>query len=188
MLSRSGDVSIPTMVVFDLDPGEGMDILDCAEAGMNLRAMLAGLGLQCHAKTSGGKGLHVYIPLNTPVSFQETKDFAHAVALLMQERYAGAIVSNMRKALRKRKIFVDWSQNDEHKTTVCVYSLRAQPRPTVSTPVTWEELDMAIERKDRASLYFEVEGVLERAREKGDLFKAVVTTQQELPEIARLKR
>ncbi len=188
MLSRSEDVVTPTMVAFDLDPGEGMDILDCAEAGVNLRAILAGLGLECFAKTSGGKGLHVYVPLNTPVTFQETKDFAHAVALMMQQQYPSAIVSNMRKALRKQKIFVDWNQNDEHKTTVCAYSLRAQPMPTASTPVTWEELDMAVESKDKNLLYFEAEDVLKRIQKEGDLFKPVVTTEQELPEIARLQR
>jgi bifunctional non-homologous end joining protein LigD len=188
MLSRSEDVSRPTMVVFDLDPGDGMDILDCAEMGMGMRSILSGLGLKCFAKTSGGKGLHVYIPLNTPVSFQETKDFAHAVALIMQERHPGRIVSNMRKALRKQKILVDWSQNDEHKTTVCAYSLRARPMPTVSTPITWEELDKAVERKDKGALYFEAEDVLKRVREEGDLFKPVSTLQQELPEAARLQR
>jgi bifunctional non-homologous end joining protein LigD len=188
MLSRSQDVSRPTMVVFDLDPGEGMDILDCAEAGVSLREMLSGLGLQCYPKTSGGKGLHVYIPLNTQVSFRETKDFAHAVALMMQERYPDAIVSNMRKALRKRRIFVDWSQNDEHKTTVCAYSLRAQPMPTVSTPLTWEEVEMAVRKKDGAMLYFEVKDVLQRAHEQGDLFKPVAVAEQELPAAARLSR
>ena len=185
MLSRSDDVSRPTMVVFDLDPGEGMDILDCAEAGARLREMLVAMGLQCFAKTSGAKGLHVYIPLNTPVSFQETKDFAHAVALMMQERYADAIVSNMLKALRKGKVFVDWSQNDEHKTTVCAYSLRAQPMPAVSTPVTWEELDTAARKRDKAMLYFEAEEVIGRVREEGDLFKPVAEMEQELPAVAR---
>jgi bifunctional non-homologous end joining protein LigD len=188
MLSRSDDVSKPTMVVFDLDPGEGMDILDCSEAAGNLRTVLAGLGLKCFAKTSGGKGLHVLVPLNTPASFQETKDFAHAVALMMQERHPDAIVSNMRKALRKRKIFVDWSQNDRHKTTVCAYSLRAQPRPTVSAPVTWEELDSAVGKKDKSLLYFEAADVLERVRKEGDLFKPVVVTEQGLPELARTRR
>lgn len=187
MLSRSEDVSTPTMVVFDLDPGEGMEILDCAEAGLKLRAIIAGLGLSCCAKTSGGKGLHVYVPLNTPVSFQETKDFAHALALMMQERYPDAIVSNMRKALRRRKIFVDWSQNDAHKTTVCAYSLRARPMPTVSTPVTWEEVEKAVEGKDDALLYFEAADVLERVRSLGDPFKPVADTEQELPEVARTK-
>jgi bifunctional non-homologous end joining protein LigD len=187
-LSRSEDVYSPTMMVFDLDPGEGMDVLDCAEAGVKLRAMLAGLGLKSYPKTSGGKGLHVLVPLNTPISFQETKDFAHAVALMMEEQYPGAIVSNMRKALRKRKIFVDWSQNDEHKTTVCAYSLRAQPRPTVSVPVTWEELETAIDKKDKSILYFEAGDVLKRVHKEGDLLKPAVATQQELPGMGRADR
>ncbi|MBN2025681.1 MAG: non-homologous end-joining DNA ligase [Actinobacteria bacterium] len=187
-LSRAEDVATPTAVVFDLDPGEGMDILDCAEAGVHLREILAGLGLESCAKTSGGKGLHVYIPLNTPVSFPETKDFAHAVALMMQERYPESIVANMRKALRKGKILVDWSQNDEHKTTVCAYSLRARPRPAVSTPVAWEELDAALHAKDKTLLYFEAGDVLRRVRDKGDLFKPVAEQEQELPQAARLRR
>jgi len=187
-LSRSGDISRPTMVVFDLDPGEGMDILGCAEAGVSLREILAGLGLECWAKTSGGKGLHVYIPLNTPVSFEETKDFAHAVALMMQEKHPGSIVANMRKALRKGKILIDWSQNDEHKTTVCAYSLRARPVPMASTPLTWEELDAAVERKDGALLYFEAGDVSKRVREVGDLFGPVADMEQELPAAARLQR
>jgi bifunctional non-homologous end joining protein LigD len=186
-LSRCGDVSRPTTLVFDLDPGEGMDILDCAAAGINLRAMLAGLGLQCFAKTSGGKGLHVYVPLNTPASFQETKDFAHAVALMMHERYAGTIVVNMRKALRKGKVFIDWSQNDGHKTTVCAYSLRARSMPTVSTPLSWDELETAVERKDRGMLYFEAGEVFERTRRQGDLFRPVADMEQELPAAARLR-
>ena len=155
-------------------PGRGWISWIAPRRASKLRAILAGLGLKCFPKTSGGKGLHVLVPLNTPVSFQETKDFAHAVALMMQELYPGAIVSNMRKALRKGRIFVDWSQNDEHKTTVCAYSLRAQPRPTVSAPVTWEELETAIAGKDRALLYFEAADVLKRVMKEGDLFKPVV--------------
>jgi bifunctional non-homologous end joining protein LigD len=188
MLSRHEDVSTPTMVAFDLDPGEGMDVLDCASAAVRLREILAGLGLQCYAKTSGGKGLHVLVPLNTPVSFEETKDFAHAVALMMQERYADAVTANMRKALRVGKIFIDWSQNDAHKTTVCAYSLRAQPRPTVSAPVSWEELAAAVGAKDPSMLYFEAAEVLARVRRDGDLMKPVVLSQQELPDIAHIKK
>ncbi len=188
MLSRHEDVSRPTMVAFDLDPGEGTDVLDCAAAAVRLREILAGLGLQCYAKTSGGKGLHVLVPLNTPVSFEETKDFAHAVALIMQERYPDAVTANMRKALRQGKIFIDWSQNDAHKTTVCAYSLRAQPRPTVSAPVTWEELAAAIGAKDPALLYFEAADVLARTRQDGDLLQPMVLSEQELPDVARMKK
>jgi bifunctional non-homologous end joining protein LigD len=187
MLSRSDDLTMPTVAVFDLDPGEGTDILDCAEVALELRGILDALGLGCYAKTSGGKGIHVYIPLNTPVTFRETKDFAHAVALMMEERYPDAIVSSMRKALRKGKIFIDWSQNDEHKTTVCAYSLRARPMPTVSTPVSWDELRTACDRGDRSLLYFEAGDMLKRVQEEGDPFKPVVATKQELPEVARLK-
>jgi bifunctional non-homologous end joining protein LigD len=125
--------------------------------------------------------------LNTETTFKETKDFAHALALTMENAYPDDITSNMRKALRKDKVLLDWSQNDEHKTTVCVYSLRAQPRPTVSTPVTWEEVNKAIERKDPRALYFEAKDVLKRVEQEGDLFTPVLRMQQELPAMAKVK-
>lgn len=185
MLSRAPDVLVPTLIAFDFDPGPGMDIIDSAIAARNLRDLLAKLDLECFPKTSGGKGFHVYIPLNTPVTFKETKDFAHALALTMEKAYPDRLVSNMRKALRKGKVLIDWSQNDEHKTTVCAYSMRAQPRPSVSTPVTWEEVDEAIEKKDPHALYFETKDVLTRVEDMGDLFLPVLRMQQELPEMAR---
>lgn len=186
MLSRAPEVLQPTMIAFDFDPGPGTDIIDCAIAARNLRGLLAKLNLQCFAKTSGGKGFHVYIPLNTRATFKETKDFAHALALMMEKAYPDQLTSNMRKAMRKSKILIDWSQNDEHKTTVCAYSLRAQPRPTVSTPVTWEEVDQAIAKKNPRSLYFETKDVLSRVEEQGDLFIPALRMRQELPEIAKV--
>ncbi len=181
LLSRSEDVLTPTMIAFDLDPGEGQDILDCAHVARNLRGILFRLGLECFAKTSGGRGLHVYIPLHTPVTFDQTKEFAHAVALMMKRFYPDEVVSNMSKQLRRGKVFVDWSQNDDHKTTVCAYSLRAQPRPTVSTPVTWKEIDEALELNDARRLYFEAPRVLERVEKMGDIFLPVAQLEQQLP-------
>jgi bifunctional non-homologous end joining protein LigD len=181
LLSRNEDVLRPTMVAFDLDPGEGREILDCARVARNLRGILFRLGLESYAKTSGGKGMHVYIPLNTPATFEQTKDFAHAMALLMQRLYPDDVVSDMSKAKRRGKVFMDWSQNDEHKTTVCAYSLRAVERPMVSTPVTWQEIDEALEREDPGLLAFDAEAVLRRVAEVGDVFAPVAEKQQNLP-------
>jgi bifunctional non-homologous end joining protein LigD len=187
MLSKAPEVLTPTHIAFDFDPGPGRDIIDCAIAARNLRGLLSELKLESFPKTSGGKGLHLYIPLNTKASFKETKDFAHALALTMEKAYPKDITSNMRKAERKGKILLDWSQNDEHKTTVCVYSLRARPKPTVSTPLTWEEVDGAIAKKNARALSFETKDVLKRVEEQGDLFTSVLRMEQELPAIAKVK-
>ena len=185
MLSRVEDVERPTLVAFDLDPGPRIDVLDCAEVALNLRNILTRMGLESFIKTSGGKGLHLYIPLNTPAGFDESKEFSHAVSLLMKRFYPDKVVSNMRKVLREGKVLLDWSQNDDHKTTVCAYSLRAHERPYVSTPLSWKELETALQKRDAKLLQFEAEQVLERVRELGDLFAPVATLEQELPEIAR---
>ena len=137
------------MMVFDLDPGAPAAILECAQVGLWLRELLDELGLESFAKTSGSKGLQVYVPLNTPVTYDETKPFAHALAQLLEKQHPELVVSNMKKELRKGKVFVDWSQNDDFKTTVCVYSLRARERPTVSTPVTWDEVEEALDSARR---------------------------------------
>ncbi len=185
MLSRMEDVDRPTLIAFDLDPGPRADVLDCAQMALNLRDILSRMGLQSFIKTSGGKGLHLYIPLNTPAAFDETKEFAHAVSLLMKRFYPDKVVSNMRKELRAGKVLLDWSQNDRHKTTVCVYSLRAQNRPFVSTPISWKELETASRKRDGKLLQFEAEQVLERVREMGDIFAPVATLEQELPDLVR---
>ncbi len=185
MLSKAPEVLRPTHIAFDFDPGPGRDIIDCAMAARNLRGILAQMNLECFPKTSGGKGFHVYIPLNTPATFGETKNFAHALALMMERAYPDDITSNMRKTQREGKLLLDWSQNDEHKTTVCVYSLRARARPTVSTPVTWEEVDKAVGRQDARALYFEAKDVLKRIEEHGDLFLPVISMEQKLPDVAR---
>ena len=133
------------MMVFDLDPGPPADIVACCRVGLWLRDLFEQLGLESFAKTSGSKGLQVYVPLNDPVTYDDTKPFARAVAELLEKQHPKQIVSRMTKSLRGGKVLIDWSQNDEHKTTVCVYSLRAKERPTVSTPVTWDEVADALE-------------------------------------------
>src|SRR3979411_2782793 len=128
-------------MVFDLDPGPPADIVQCCQVGMWLREIFEQFGLQSFPKTSGSKGLQIYVPLNSPTSYDQTKPFAHALARLLEDQHRDLVVSDMKKQLRVGKVLVDWSQNDEHKTTISVYSLRARERPTVSTPVTWEEVE-----------------------------------------------
>jgi len=181
LLSRAEDVLCPTSVVFDLDPGPPADVLDCAEVALWIRDLFAGLGLQSFVKTSGSKGMQLYLPLNTTVSFEQTKPFANAVARLIERAHPRRVVSSMSKALRAGKVFIDWSQNDDHKTTVAVYSLRARERPTVSTPVTWPEVEAALAARDAAMLRFEAGEVLTRVARDGDLFAPLLTLQQELP-------
>jgi bifunctional non-homologous end joining protein LigD len=182
-LSLVDDVKQPTMVVFDLDPGAPADIIDCARVALSLRELLNQLGLECFAKTSGSKGLHFYIPLNTPVTYEQTKPFAHALARLTEKRHPKGVTSKMKKELRKGKVFIDWSQNDDFKTTVGVYSLRARERPTVAAPVGWDEVEAALSAGDPDRLSFETDDVLARVEEKGDLFAPVLELEQTLPEL-----
>jgi bifunctional non-homologous end joining protein LigD len=183
LLSKGDEITRPTYMVFDLDPGAPADMLDCIRIGFRLKDMLAGFGLACFAKTSGGKGLHLYVPLNTPVTFDETKAFSNAVARVLEKDDPKSVISVMKRELRGGKVFVDWSQNDEHKTTSCVYTLRARERPTVSTPVTWDELQHAAKKKDASSLVFEAPDVLKRVRKLGDLFAPVLKMKQKLPSL-----
>src|SRR5271154_1139138 len=142
-LALAEDITCPTMMVFDLDPGPPANIVQCCQVGLWLREIFEYFGLQSFPKTSGSKGLQIYVPLNTPTSYDETKPFAHALARLLEGGHRGAVVSDMKKELRGGKLLVDWSQNDEHKTTIGVYSLLARERPTVSSPVKWEEVETA---------------------------------------------
>ena len=177
-LSLAAEIQRPTLLVFDLDPGEGVDIAGCCELAVTLRDMLAGLGLRSVAKTSGSKGLQVYVPLNNDsATYAQTKPFARAVAETLERAFPDRVVSKMTKALRPGKILVDWSQNDAKKTTVGVYSLRAKERPTVSTPLTWEEVETA----DAAALAFTAPEVLERVERHGDLFRPALELVQVLP-------
>jgi bifunctional non-homologous end joining protein LigD len=183
-LSVAPNIDQPTMIVFDLDPGPPANIIQCAQVGLWVRDIFAHFGLQSFPKTSGSKGLQVYVPLNTPTSYDHTKPFAHALARLLEHEHRELVVSDMKKAVRTNKVFVDWSQNDEHKTTIAIYSLRARERPTVSTPVTWEEVESALKKKDAQRLVFESKDVLARVDKMGDLFDPVRTLKQELPQLA----
>ncbi len=180
-LSRKKDVSRPSMMVFDLDPGAPADIVQCCQVGLWLKTLLEGMKLKSWAKTSGSKGLQLYVPLNTAVSYDQTKELSHALAEHLEAEHPDLVVSKMSKALRKGKIFVDWSQNDEHKTTICVYSLRARDEPTVSTPVTWKEVEQTLKKKEATKLVFRCEETLARVEKMGDLFAEVETLKQKLP-------
>jgi len=180
-LSKVEDVAAPVILAFDLDPGPPATIVECAEVALRLREIFEHLGLECFAKTSGSKGMQVYVPLNTPTTYDVTKPFAFALAQLLERRHADLVVSDMKKALRTGKVLVDWSQNDEHKTTVCVYSLRARDAPTVSAPVTWYEVEDVTVSRDPDDLVFDSAAVLERVARLGDLYAPVETLEQELP-------
>jgi len=182
-LALAKDYDCPTMLVFDLDPGPPANIVQCAQVGLWLREIFEHWGLQSFPKTSGSKGLQVYVPLNTPTSYDVTKPFAQALAHLLEHDHPDLIVSEMKKAIRGGKVFVDWSQNDEHKTTISVYSLRAREHPTVSTPVTWEEVERALKKKDASLLVFEAPKVIERFEKMGDLHAPVLELKQKLPDL-----
>jgi bifunctional non-homologous end joining protein LigD len=148
---------------------------------LRLREAFEHLGLEAFPKTSGSKGMQVYVPLNTPATYAQTKPFAHAIAQVLERRHPELVVSDMKKTLRTGKVLVDWSQNDEHKTTVNVYSLRARERPTVSTPLHWEEVEGVLASRDPETLAFTSDAVLARVAEHGDLFEPVIRLMQELP-------
>ena len=180
-LARAAAITRPTMMVFDLDPGAPAAVLECARVALALRDLLAPLGLESWVKTSGSKGLQVYVPLNVETSYEQTKPFALAVAQLLERDHPDLVVSRMRNDLRGGKVLVDWSQNDEHKTTVCVYSLRARARPMVSTPMAWPEVEEAVEAEDPSLLAFDWKAALARVDEHGDLFSSVLDREQTLP-------
>jgi bifunctional non-homologous end joining protein LigD len=180
-LAKADNVERPTMMVFDLDPGAPADILSCAQVGLWLREKLEAFKLQSFPKTSGSKGLQIYVPLNTPVTYDRTKALSHQLAEELESEHPKEVVSKMGKSLRTGKVFVDWSQNDRHKTTVCAYSLRAKERPTVSTPVEWDEVKNALKKKDAAQLSFLSDEVLKRVEKHGDLFEQVLKLKQKVP-------
>lgn len=183
-LHRSSDLQRPTTLAFDLDPGPGADVLDCAQVAAWLKRALDAVGLQSFPKVSGSKGIQVYVPLNTKVTYEGprgTKPFSRAVAERLQAEHPDLVVSNMRRDLRKGKVLVDWSQNTESKTTVCAYSLRAKPEPWVSAPVTWRELAGALAKDDRERLFLSPDDTLRRVDRLGDLFAPVLKLRQRLP-------
>jgi bifunctional non-homologous end joining protein LigD len=174
----------PTVLAFDLDPGPPADIVDCCKVALRLREMFGHFGVECFAKTSGSKGMQVYVPLNRKdVSYDVTKPFAKAIAQLLEKQTPDQVVSKMKKVEREGKVFVDWSQNHQSKTTIAVYSLRARERPTVSTPVTWDEVEAVADSGDGSALVFEADAVLDRIERHGDLFAPVLELEQALPEL-----
>ncbi|MCB0988677.1 MAG: hypothetical protein H6519_10600 [Microthrixaceae bacterium] len=177
-MARAADIESPTMVVFDLDPGPGTTITQCCEVALWIRDTVSGVGLDCVAKTSGSKGLQVYLPLNTPHSHEHTSSFALAVAQVLERAHPDLVVTNQARAARQDRVLIDWSQNSRHKTTICAYSLRARPTPTVSTPVTWAEVRAGAEGE---LLSFDAAQVLTRVSEFGDLFAPAATLSQRLP-------
>jgi bifunctional non-homologous end joining protein LigD len=183
-LSLSRAPKRPTVLAFDLDPGPPADVVDCCRVGLRLRDMFGHFGVESFAKTSGSKGLQVYVPLNSrKVDYEKTKPFAKAIAQLLEKQTPDLVVSKMKKVEREGKVFVDWSQNHQRKTTIAVYSLRARQRPTCSTPITWEEVEAVAESGRGDTLVFEADAVLDRIETHGDLFAPVLELEQELPEL-----
>jgi bifunctional non-homologous end joining protein LigD len=183
-LSLAARPESPTMLVFDLDPGAPAGIVECCEVALVLRGLFKALGLESVAKTSGSKGMQLYVPLNQPggkVTYAHTKPFARQIAELLEQRLPELVVSRMTKRLRAGKVLVDWSQNDDHKTTVTVYSVRARERPTVSAPVSWDEVEGCRDAKDPERLTFTTDAVLERVAAGGDPFAMLLSTSQQLP-------
>lgn len=177
-LARVDHIRQPDHVVFDLDPGEGTDIVECCQVGLWLRDALGDLGLDALAKTSGSKGLQVYVPLNTACDYEQSRAFSLAVAQLLEKWHPELVVTTQERVKRQEKVLIDWMQNASFKTTIGVYSLRARERPTVSTPVTWDEVEAA---HTAADLRFEVSDVLVRVEAHGDLWADMLAKQQALP-------
>jgi bifunctional non-homologous end joining protein LigD len=182
-LALAKDIKCPNLMVYDLDPGPPANIVQCCQVAMWLREIFEHLGLQSFPKTSGSKGLQLYVPLHTPTTFDATKLFARALAQVLEQDHPEHVVSDMKKTLRTGKVFVDWSQNDEHKTTVAVYSLRAREHPTVSTPVSWDEVERCLKKKDAGLLVFESFQTIARFEKQGDLFEPVLRLKQKLPDL-----
>jgi bifunctional non-homologous end joining protein LigD len=183
-LSLARAIERPTMIVFDLDPGAPAGLKECCRVALRIRELFDAFGLEALVKTSGSKGLQVYVPLNSPTSYEHTKPFSRAVAELLEKQRPKEIVSRMTKSLRPGKVLIDWSQNDEHKTTVCVYSLRATERPLVSTPLHWEEVERGSRARKERQLSASPEEVLKRIERDGDLFARLLTLKQQLPDLS----
>jgi bifunctional non-homologous end joining protein LigD len=181
-LSKVPKIDVPTMLVFDLDPGEGADMLNSCEAAFRVKELLDQLKLKCWVKVSGSKGIHLHVPLNTEVTYDMTQAFAQSIAQYLEQQHPDAIVSEMAKAKRKGKVFIDWSQNSEHKSTVAAYSLRAkQERPFVAMPVSWEDLSNTLKKSDASALFVEPEAALKQLKKSGDLFAPTLRLKQKLP-------
>ncbi len=179
-MARATDLESPTMMVFDLDPGEPATIVDCCAVALEIREVLSSVGLQAWPKTSGSKGMQLYVPLNTPHTHDHAASFARALGQLLVNAHPDRVLIDMKRDLRPGKVFVDWSQNSRHKTTIAPYSLRARERPTVSAPLTWAEVEQGVGGSVE-SLVFDSEAVLVRLESHGDLFAPTLTVVQELP-------
>lgn len=181
LLATTKNLLQPEMIVFDLDPGEPATLIDCLKISLIMRDMLEGLGLKSFPKTSGGKGLHFYVPLNTVVNYDQTSSFAKMVAQIMEKHFPDIVISKMNKDLRKGKVFVDWSQNSRHKTTACVYTLRARPEPAVSMPVSWRQIETALKKNNPESLIYNAEQAIESIEKTGDIFNDILILRQSIP-------
>jgi bifunctional non-homologous end joining protein LigD len=177
----------PTLIAFDLDPGEGAGLLECCEVALRLRDLFERMALQSYVKTSGSKGLQLYVPLNTETSYDVTKPVARRIAEALSEQTPELVVSQMAKSARAGKVLIDWSQNTEHKSMVCAYSVRAKQRPTVSTPLQWSEIEAALDQGDPGRLSFDIGAVPQRLEELGDLFAPVLSARQEIAQLIRLR-
>jgi len=183
-LARFGSLESPDSIVFDLDPGDYANILSCARVALILRDLLSELRLATYVKTSGKKGLHVYVPLNRKeTTFENTKKFSKAVAKIVQKNYPDLVTARMAKEYRKAKVFINWSQNDSSKTMICVYSLRAREKPIVSFPLAWKELESLAGQGDPEKLQVLHSEALNRAEKQGDLFWEVLMKKQKLPHL-----
>ncbi|MEZ5379883.1 MAG: non-homologous end-joining DNA ligase [Acidimicrobiales bacterium] len=177
-MARCSDLETPTMLVFDLDPGAPATITQCCAIALAIRDVLGAVGLEAFAKTSGSKGMQLYVPLNTPHTHDHVSSFALAVGQLLEKQRPTEVLTNMKRSERPGKVLIDWSQNSRHKTTIAPYSLRARPEPTVSTPISWDEVT---EGADGAPLTFTAFEVLDRIHHLGDLFAPTLTLEQTLP-------
>ena len=183
-LSLSRAPKRPTVLAFDLDPGPPADVVDCCRVALRLRELLAHLDLESFVKTSGSKGMQLYVPLNTKTSYEQTRPFAQAIAQIVAKQNPDEVLAKMgKKTDRSGKVLIDWYQNNERKTTICVYSLRARDNPTCSTPVTWDEVEAVADSGDSSALVFETTDVLERIDALGDLFAPVLELEQGLPKL-----
>ena len=177
-MARCGEIDAPSMLVFDLDPGDPATIIECCRVALEIQVVLESVGLVSCAKTSGNKGLQLYVPLNSPHSHTDASDFSLAVAQMLEQNFPELVLSNMNRKRRAGKVFVDWSQNSRHKTTIAPYSLRGRDRPAVSTPLSWDEV---ADGAGGEPLIFEAAEVLDRIAESGDLFADTLTVKQQLP-------
>jgi bifunctional non-homologous end joining protein LigD len=185
-LSKATRMEQPTVLAFDLDPGAPAGLVDCCKIALRVREIFSAFDLELFPKVSGGKGLQVYVPLNTKVTYEQTGPFAKAVAQLLENQTPKEVVSKMAKAERRGKVFVDWSQNHQKKTTIGVYSLRARELPTASIPLGWREVERAAQGGEAAKLRFEIPDAIKRVEKEGDLFEPVLKLKQRLPDIGEL--